>query len=113
MIKFKEDSEEYKLWSEIVNDIYLEYNTTNEPEKANELTEKIEKLLEIVSNRFEQQVNAILPEEFTDKQLSKIAIVIKNYLINDTIIIDQNGKEYPDFIITLKENSKGIASWLK
>jgi hypothetical protein len=56
-LKFREDSEEYKLWSEIVNDIYLEYDTTDNASEADSLTEKIEKLLDLVSRPVEPEVS--------------------------------------------------------
>lgn len=46
---FKEDSKEYKLWSEIINDIYLEFDTTDDASKADDLTNKIEKLIDLIS----------------------------------------------------------------
>lgn len=47
-IKFEEDSLQYKLWCEIVNDVYLEFDTTNDASKADDLINKIERLLNLV-----------------------------------------------------------------
>lgn len=54
--KFKEASEEYKLWCEIINDIYLEFDTTNDASEADDLTNKIEKLIDLISLPVEAKV---------------------------------------------------------
>lgn len=48
---FGEDTEKYSLWCEIVNDVYMEYDDTNDASKAEDLMHKIEKLLKLVSQR--------------------------------------------------------------
>jgi len=50
-LTFGEDEAKLNLWSEIVNDVYMEYDSTSEGEKAEILMGKIEKLLVLVSQR--------------------------------------------------------------
>jgi len=50
-LKFDINSNEYKLWCQIINDIYMEFDTTIDAEMANKLVDKIQKLLELVSKR--------------------------------------------------------------
>ena len=50
-LMFGEDTEKYSLWCEIVNDVFMEYDTTSEGEDAQILIDKIERLLKLVSQR--------------------------------------------------------------
>lgn len=103
MITFKEDSEEYKLWCEIINDIYLEYDRTNNGEDATALTEKIEKLMDKISSPVETRVSPkpadydSAPETLKHiKRVNQLLLLFTEDVLQRAAVHDQSKLEEPE-----------------
>ena len=64
------------------------------------------------SRPLEKLVSQKTADEFTDKQLEIIGKAIENFLVKDTMIIDENNKELPNATIHLRNDAQGIRYWL-
>lgn len=57
-------------------------------------------------------VNALVSVPFSGEQLEIIGKAIEAFLVDDTVIVDENGKVHDEMTITLRNDAQGIRYYL-
>ena len=104
--KFKIDSEQFKLWSEIINDIYIHYNTTYDVSQADDLTYKIEKLIELITTNFKW---ISVDERLPGKATTVLCLTDSNYISIGYVF--ENEWHASETIQTFSERGYKITHW--